>query len=315
MNAKTNILTIDVEDWFHVLETDDAPPREHWNNLESRVERNTDRLLELLEEGSANATFFVVGWVARRFPDLVRRVAAAGHELASHSFWHEVVGRHDAESLRAELRVSKQVLEDIAGVAVEGFRAPGNSITPADAWAFEEIAAAGYRFDSSLSPAISSHGGFPSPFRGPHLLRWEGGELIEIPCATFGLGRWRVPYAGGGYLRLFPWPLLRAAIAADNAMGQPARVYVHSRELDVDQPRMPLSTKRRFMYYVGLRTTERKLRAMMRLYRWVGVGSWVAENRSQLRGKVLDVREMVAHARPNPDPRRVPPLPPAAEPG
>jgi polysaccharide deacetylase family protein (PEP-CTERM system associated) len=310
--AKTNILTIDVEDWFHILETDDAPARDRWDTLESRVERNTERLLGLLQDGGAHATFFMVGWLAWRFPDLVKGIAEAGHELASHSFWHEVVRRHDARSFRADLRASKQVLEDLTGVEVEGFRAAGNSITPADAWAFEEIAAAGYRYDSSLCPAVSSHGGFPSPFRGPHLLRWKGGELIEIPSATFGLGRWRIPYAGGGYLRLFPWPLLRAAIAADNAMSRPANIYVHPREIDLDQPRMALSAGRRFRYYVGLRTTERKLRAMVQRYRFVGVRRWVSENRPQLLGKVLDVREMAARARPSPDPRWVPPLPPLA---
>jgi polysaccharide deacetylase family protein (PEP-CTERM system associated) len=311
VKAETNILTIDVEDWFHVLETRGAPGRESWESLESRVERNTDRILELLEEKEANATFFVVGWVARQFPGLVRRIAAAGHEIGSHSFWHEVVRRHGAESFRAELRASKQLLEDITGVAVEAFRAPGHSVTPAQAWAFSEIAAAGYRYDASLCPTRSRHGGFPSPFHSPYLLRWDGGELVEIPSATFGLGRCRIRYGGGGYLRLLPWFFLRAAIAADNAMGQPASVYVHPRELDVDQPRMPLSAKRRFMYYVGLRTTERKLRAMLQLHRWVGVRSWVTENRSQLLGRVFDVGEMVARARPSPDLRRVPPpIPP-----
>jgi polysaccharide deacetylase family protein (PEP-CTERM system associated) len=311
VKPKANILTIDVEDWFHVLEAKGAPARESWGSLESRVERNTDRVLELLEERGAKATFFVLGWVARQFPGLVKRIAAAGHELGSHSFWHEVVFRHDAESFRAELRASKQLLEDIAGVAVEAFRAPGHSVTPAEAWAFSEIAAAGYCYDASLCPARSRHGGFPTSFHGPHLLRWEGGELIEIPSATLGWGRCRVRYGGGGYLRLLPLSFLRAAIAADNAMGQPASVYVHPRELDVDQPRMPLAAARRFRYYVGLRTTERKLRTMLRLYRWVGIRSWVAENRSQLLGRVFDVGEMVARARPSPDLRRVPPpIPP-----
>ena len=212
-----------------------------------------------------------------------------------------------AFQIHLHTNLGQQLLEDIAGMAVEAFRAPGHSVTPAEAWAFSEIAAAGYLYDASLCPARSRHGGFPTPFHGPHLLRWRGGELIEIPSATFGLGRWRVRYGGGGYLRLLPWSLLRAAIAVDNAMGHPASIYVHPRELDVDQPRMSLAVARRFRYYVGLGTTERKLRAMLRLGRWVGVRSWVAENRSQLLGRVFDVGELVARARPTPDRRRVPP--------
>jgi polysaccharide deacetylase family protein (PEP-CTERM system associated) len=306
---RSNILTVDVEDWFHILETDDAPRRELWDSLDSRVERNTDRLLELFAEGGAHATFFVVGWVATRFPALVKRIAAAGHEVASHSFWHEVVRRHDAQSFRADLVASRRVLEDLTGAPVEGFRAAGNSMTPATAWAFDEIVAAGFHYDASLCPAASSHGGFPSPFRGPHLLRCSRGELLEIPTATVGFGSRRIPYAGGGYLRLFPWLFLRASIGIDNACGRPSNVYVHPREVDPDQPRMPLGRKRRFKYYVGLRTTERKLRRLLEHYRWIGARRWIAENRPCFLGSVLDVRELAAGTRPDLSPGQAPPPP------
>lgn len=307
-----NILTVDVEDWFHILESDDAPERGRWDGLEARVERNTDRLLELLAEGGAHATFFTVGWVAWKHPELIKRIAAAGHELASHSFWHEVVRRHDRASLAADLAASRRLLEDLTGKPVEGFRAPGNSITPADAWAFELICRAGYTYDASLCPAASSHGGFPSPFKGPHLLRCNAGELVEVPSATFGVGGLRTPYGGGGYVRLFPWSVLRMAIAADNSRGRPTNIYLHPREIDVDQPRMELSAKRRFKYYVGLSSTEPKLRKMMATYRFVGVRRWIAENRPSLIGKVLDVRELERGAQPSGDPALVPPAPPVA---
>jgi polysaccharide deacetylase family protein (PEP-CTERM system associated) len=305
-----NMLTVDVEDWFHILETDDSPQRDRWQGLEPRVEANTDRLLALLDEGGAQATFFVVGWVAWRHPEVVKRIAAAGHEIASHGFWHEVVRRHDAESLRADLSASKRVLEDLTGQPVEGYRAAGNSITPADAWAFDLILEAGFTYDASLCPAPSSHGGFPQAFRGPHLVRCASGELAEIPSSTFGAGRFRIPYAGGGYIRLFPQLFVRAAIGIENALGRPANLYVHPRDIDPEQPRMPLRGMRRFKYYVGLATTERKLRGLMRRHAFVGARRWIGENRPQLLGKVLDVRDLARAASPAPDPAFRPPVPP-----
>ncbi len=312
MARKTNMLTIDVEDWFHILESDDAPGRDGWEDLPSGVERNTDRLLELLDEGGAHATFFTVGWVAWKYPELIRRIAAAGHELASHSFWHEVVRRHDRASLAGDLAASRKLLEDLTSQPCEGFRAPGNSITPQDAWAFELIAEAGFCYDASLCPAASSHGGFPSPYKQPHIVRCNAGDLVEIPAATFGFGRFRLPYGGGGYVRLFPWSFLRFAIAADNSRGRPTNIYIHPREIDVDQPRIALPRLRRFKYYVGLETTERKLRAMMEHYRCIGVRRWIAENHPAVIGKVLDVRELARTTQPTPDPMHLPPAPPSA---
>ncbi len=310
MAPPTNMMTIDVEDWFHILETDDSPQRDRWDDLDTRVERNTDRLLELLDEGGAHATFFTVGWVAWKYPELIKRIAAAGHELASHSFWHEVVRRHDRETMRADLEGSRHLLQDLSGQPVEGYRAPGNSITPEDAWAFDLLLQAGFSYDASLCPASSSHGGFPSPYKGPHLLRCNEGELVEIPSSTFGVGPIRIPYAGGGYVRLFPWSLLRFAIGTDNSRGRPTNIYLHPREIDVEQPRMELSKLRAFKYYVGLASTEDKLRKMMKQYRFIGARRWIAEHRPQLIGQVLDVREMSRESAPSPDPNYLPPLPP-----
>ncbi len=306
----TNILTVDVEDWFHILEVDDAPERGRWESLPTRVERNTDRLLEILEQAGARATFFTVGWVAWRYPELIKRIAAAGHELGSHSFWHEVLRRYDAPALAADLSASRKLLEDLSGTPVEGFRAAGSSITPGDAWAFDVIQESGYRYDSSLCPGHSSHGGFPSSFLGPHFVRSEAGTLVEIPSTTIGFGRWRVPCAGGGYLRLFPYQFLRFAIGLENGLGRPANVYVHPREIDPDQPRMKLPAWRSFKYYVGLKSAESKLDRLLRSYRFVGCRDWIREFRPELLGRVLDVRELAARAVPRPDPARVPPPPP-----
>jgi polysaccharide deacetylase family protein (PEP-CTERM system associated) len=148
--ARQHILTLDVEDWFHILELEGGYTREDWGNLESRVESSAGRLLDLLAEHEARGTFFVVGWVAEQHPRLVRRIAEAGHELASHSYWHEVVRRHDRTSLSADLERSKKLLEDLGGAPVRGFRAPGGSITPECAWAFDVIIERGYAYDASI---------------------------------------------------------------------------------------------------------------------------------------------------------------------
>jgi len=305
-----HILTVDVEDWFHILEVDGTYVRDEWAGLESRVEANTDRLLAWMAEAGARATFFVVGWVAERHVDLVRRIARAGHELASHSYWHEVVGRHDRRSLAADLERSRKLLEDLSGARVEGFRAPGGSITPACAWAFDLILEKGYRYDASIWPGHSSHGGFPTPYEGPHWLRTEAGELVEIPASTVGWRGVRVPYAGGGYFRLLPGAAIRGAMAANARRGQPTTFYVHPRDFDLDQPRMKLPAKRYFKYYVGLRGAEAKLRSLLRDYAFVSAREWIAGNEAALADRLLDVRSLRVRE-PRPDPALVPPLPPA----
>jgi len=304
-----NILTVDVEDWFHVLEADRAPDRAAWTHLDSRVERNTETLLALFEREAVRATFFVVGWVAWRHPRLVQRIAAAGHEVASHSFWHEVMGRHHRHSLREDVGAARKLLEDLSGTPVKGFRAPGGSITPETAWVFDVLAEAGYEYDSSLCPGFSSHGGFPSPWHAPHRVRCNAGELAEIPSSTFGLGRRRLPYAGGGYLRLLPGAAIRALIALDNRSGRPANVYVHPREIDPDQPRMTLAPLRRFKYYVGLRSTERKLASLLARFRFVPAGEWLQTHGDTLRTRLLDVRSQAAEGGADADPETRPPSP------
>ena len=310
MAAIENILTVDVEEWFHILEVEGGYGRDDWAGLESRVEANTDALLALFAETGTRATCFVVGWVAQRHPALVRRIAAAGHEIGSHSFWHEVVGRHSRASLAQDLAGSRKLLEDLAGQRVRGFRAPGGSITHATAWALDVIAEAGFAYDSSLNPGHSSHGGFATPHLGPHRVRTEHGELFEIPWTTVGVAGRRVPFAGGGYLRLFPRRVIEACIAIENRAGRPASVYVHPREIDPEQPRMALPWRRRFKYYVGLRSTAPKLRALLGAHRFVPAGAWLDAHGAAIAGSVFDTRSLPRPAPATPDPGRVPPPPP-----
>ena len=310
--AEANIMTVDVEDWFHILEVEGGYQRSDWGSLESRVERNTERLLALFERQRTSATFFIVGWVAWKYPRLVRTIAEAGHEIASHSFWHEVIRRHDRNSLAADLGASRRLLEDLSGTAVRGFRAPGGSITPLEAWAFDVMLEEGYRYDSSLCPGVSSHGGYPSPHYGPHMIKCEGGLLAEIPSSTVSIGARRVPYAGGGYLRLFPAALIDYCIRGDNRAGRPSTVYVHPREIDPDQPRMELSALRRFKYYVGLRSTEAKLESMLAKHRFTSASEWLEAHRDTISERVLDVRSHALSGVVPPDPSLLPPPPPSA---
>jgi polysaccharide deacetylase family protein (PEP-CTERM system associated) len=304
-----HILTVDVEDWFHILEVEGGPGRADWGALEPRVVANTERLLARFAEHGVRATFFFVGWVGARELDLVRRVAAAGHELGSHSYWHEVVGRHDRASFAADLERSRKGLEDATGTPVRGFRAPGFSVTPETAWALDVILEQGFAYDASLWPGRASHGGFATPFEGPHVLRTQAGDLIEVPAST-RVGRLAFPYSGGGYLRLLPGASIAAAIAANERRGVPTTLYVHPRDFDPGQPRMPLPSVRRFKYYVGLAGAERKLCGLLGRFRWTTASAWIAAHAAELPARSFDVRELVRRAVPRPDPVRIPPLPP-----
>jgi len=305
-----HLMTVDVEDWFHILDVEGGYGRERWTELESRVVANTERLLALFDEAGARATFFVVGWVAWRHPDLVRRIADAGHEIGSHSFWHEILQRYDRSALRRDLEASRKLLEDLSGAPVRGFRAPGASVTAETVWAFDVLVEAGFAYDASICPGFSSHGGLDSPWDAPHLVRCEAGELVEIPSSTLPVAGRRIPYAGGGYLRLFPYALVRAGLARDARRGWPGSIYLHPREIDPDQPRMALPALRRFKYYVGLRTAEGKMRALLRDHRFEACWDWIEAHRERLADRVLDVRERASALPPRPDPERVPPAPP-----
>lgn len=264
-NNKSKLcLTIDVEDWFHILETSVVPSIGHWSSLESRIERNLDKLLILLNSFSAKCTFFWLGWLAERHKNLVRECLRAGHEIASHGYGHVLAHEVGYQDFREDTLRSKVILEDITGVTIRGFRAAGFSTTKETDWAFDVIKEAGYQYDASVFPAPHAHGGMPDWLIGPHFIETQNGHLLEVPSSVVVILSHRISFFGGGYLRLAIKPMIRWGLKRLQAAGQPLVVYVHPREIDPDQPRLPLPAIRRFKSYVRLKSTLSKLEWLCR---------------------------------------------------
>lgn len=259
-DGPTSVLTIDVEDWFHILDSTAVPTMDRWDGLESRVEANMDRLLEVLAQNDVRATLFWLGWVGERHRALLRKCARAGHEIASHGYGHVLAHRVGRTAFRADAQRGKSVLEDILGQEVAGFRAPGFGIRDDTLWAFEEIRSIGHAYDSSVFPSKRAHGGLAGSLLEPYIIRTDAGNLIEIPQAMISVLGIRLCLFGGGYLRLALQGAIRWAVGRVHSEGRPLIVYIHPREIDPDHPRLPLSPIRRFKCYVNLRTTMSKLR-------------------------------------------------------
>jgi polysaccharide deacetylase family protein (PEP-CTERM system associated) len=278
-------LTIDVEDYFQVSGFEDVVSPTSWGHFESRVERNTEHLLDILDDAGVTATFFVLGWTAERYPRLVRRIHAAGHELASHSYAHRLVYIGSPTEFREDTIRAKKVLEDISGEPIIGYRAPSFSITRKSLWALEILAEEGFRYDSSIFPILRDRYGIPTaprhPFRvllrpsrsaSPNTaeLQSTGDSIIEFPLATVRFAGLTLPIGGGGYLRLFPqWVFHRSIKHIIESEQQPAVLYTHPWELDPGQPRVQHgSWLSRFRHYVNLHKTEMKLRALLAQFRF-----------------------------------------------
>ena len=272
----THLFSVDVEEHFQVSAFERVVARESWDHHPSRVEANTDQLLDLLAQHRATATFFTLGWVAERRPALIRRIVDQGHEVASHSFWHRRVSRTTPGEFREDCRRSKQVLEDLSGKAVHGFRAPSFSIVPGIEWAFDVLLEEGYRYDSSLFPIRRPGYGYPSAPPTPHRIERKVGALLEFPMATTRLGGVTLPAAGGAYLRFFPLGLTRRAFRGLGRLGQPGMFYIHSWEIDPDQPRLPVDRLTRIRHYYGLDGTVRSMATLLREFRFVSVADWLA---------------------------------------
>jgi polysaccharide deacetylase family protein (PEP-CTERM system associated) len=257
-SAKTaeGFLTVDVEDWFHILDVG-GPQIEEWDSLPSRVEQNFMRLLDLFSEKKATSTCFFLGWVAERFPHLVKEAVRRGHEIASHGYAHRLTNELTREQFYDDVLRARLVLEEITGAPVFGYRAPGFSMAE---WIFDTLAEAGYRYDSSIFPASHGHGGRPNAPREFHAIPCRNGQvLFEFPITVSNVLGKRVCVSGGGYLRLFPYWFIRRKSREMVDEGCPVVFYIHPREIDPEHPRLPMNAVRRFKSYVNIAATESKI--------------------------------------------------------
>lgn len=260
-----NAMTVDVEDYFHASVFDRAVPRSTWTDLESRVVPNTERLLQILNEANVRATFFVLGWVAERFPGLVRRIAESRHEVASHGFEHRLIYDQTPAAFREDIRRARHAIEDAAGVQVFGYRAPSFSVTTRSLWALDILCEEGYRYDASIFPVRHHRYGIPDAPRHPYFIEHHGRRLLEVPGSTVRLGSINLPVAGGGYFRLLPYAWTRWGIGRLNRLERrPAVFYLHPWEIDPDQPRVRVRFLSRVRHYSNLAKTESRLRRLLR---------------------------------------------------
>lgn len=263
-----NALTCDVEDWFQVSAFEHLVPKESWGERECRIPRNVDRVLELYDEAGVRGTFFTLGWVAEQFPEVVRRIAAAGHEVASHGMRHVRVRDQAAEEFRLDIVRAKQLLEDVGGQLVRGYRAASWSLDERTPWAHRIMAEAGYEYSSSVYPIAHDHYGLPDAPTWPFYVKTAG--ILEVPASTARLFGHNLPASGGGYFRLLPFAVSRGLMGRITRNTKlPTVFYFHPWELDAEQPRMSgISLKTRFRHYLNLRRFEPRLARLLRELKW-----------------------------------------------
>ena len=260
-----NAMTVDLEEYFQVAALSNVVDRDNWATISSRVVRSTNRLLEIFERNNVSATFFCLGWVAEKHPQLVRQIVSAGHEIACHGYSHQLIYTQTPDEFRRETQRAKIVLEDQAGCPVLGYRAATYSITEKSRWALEILAELGFEYDSSIVPVRHDRYGIPSSERRPHKLRLSSGsELTEFPPSTLRIAFFNIPIAGGGYFRLFPYWLTKWGIARLNKVEVlPCSFYIHPWELDPDQPKLEVNWKSRFRHYHNLSVCESRFRQLL----------------------------------------------------
>ena len=268
-----NALTFDIEEYFHAEAFAGVVRREDWPLLESRVVRTTERLLAVLAESGSIGTFFVLGWVAERTPELVRAIMAQGHEIACHGYGHRMITRLSRSEFADDIRRAKDILEAAAGVDVIGYRAPTFSVVRETLWSLEVLAKAGFQYDSSIFPIVHDRYGIPDAERFPHRIALGSGrEIAEFPLSTVRGPVGRFPVAGGGYFRLLPYGVTSWALRRLNQREErPGIVYLHPWEIDSDQPRLPVSRRVQFRHAVNTRSTESKLRRLLRDFQFAPV--------------------------------------------
>jgi polysaccharide deacetylase family protein (PEP-CTERM system associated) len=274
--------TVDVEDYFHVSAFASVIRPEDWDHYECRVEQSTRQILELAARHSTRGTFFVLGWVAERYPHLVREIESAGHEIGCHSYWHQLVYDLGPSRFRADLIKARDTLQDITGERVRLFRAPSFSITRQSIWALEILVEEGFDRDSSIYPVRHDRYGIPGSPKLPHRIETPAGPILEFPGMTCRVAGLTVPVGGGGYLRLFPWSVTSRLLHQIRQEGRPLNVYLHPWEVDVDQPRIAASLKSRFRHYQNLKTMTPKLVKLLAGFRLSTMSEVLNESQAAL---------------------------------
>lgn len=270
----TNAMTIDVEDYYMVSAFSDIVKSQHWESYDSRVVSNTQKIMELLNKFGVRGTFFILGWVAERYPELVREIASAGHEVACHGYNHRLIYDLTPAEFRDDVRKAKKILEDITGEQILGYRAASYSLVSKTIWALDILIEEGFVYDSSIFPIYHDRYGFPDAERFPHLIKRNGGSIWEFPPSTYRLLGNNFPVAGGGYFRLLPFWINRAAIRRINSKEKaPVIFYLHPWEIDTDQPRLNGRRLSKFRHYTNLDTTFLKLRTLLEEFKFDPISS------------------------------------------
>jgi polysaccharide deacetylase family protein (PEP-CTERM system associated) len=269
-----NALTIDFEDWYQGLEI----PYSEWDSFEDRIEFIGDKLLRILADADTCATFFVLGFVAEKHPDLIKRIEAAGHEIGTHGFSHSLIYNQPQEVFRDEMRRAVGFLQDLTGVAVLGHRAPFFSITKDSLWALDILGELGLKYDSSIFPVLNYRYGIADAPRFPYKIQRENCEFVEFPISTLKLPGFTLPIAGGAYFRIYPYSITKQALKAVNRSGQPVTFYLHPWELDPDHPRISVPRRIALTHYFNLGATERRFRKLLRDFRFAPMKEVLAIN-------------------------------------
>lgn len=266
-----NILSFDIEEWFHLLDFDATRTEDKWRNYEVRIYNNVDRILDILEQTNTKATFFFIGWIAKTYPDVVKKIAAK-YQIGCHTMNHQLVWQQTPKEFKTDVEIGVKMLEDITGKKVECFRAPGFSIRESEGWAYEILADLGIKYDCSVFPAAHAHGGLPCyPKAAPGIIEYNGVRMKEFPVGFKKIAGKHVIFSGGGYFRLCPYSLLKKW---SNESSEYLMAYIHPRDLDAEQPMLEgLPLARKFKSYVGLKSAEKKLRRWLHDFDFVDIAT------------------------------------------
>ncbi len=273
----TNILTIDVEDYFQVENFKKIINFSDWDKYEKRVAENSEKILKILDKFKTKATFFVLGWVAQRYPELVRKIEQAGHEVASHGYAHQLIYTQSPEEFRMDIRKAKIILEEIIQRPILGYRAPTYSVTKKSLWALNILMEEGFQYDSSFFPVHRDYGGLAQAKRHPHKIYNPNCFLWEFPLSTIRILKQNIPFSGGGYFRLLPYKFIKWAIRNTNLADFPAIIYLHPWELDPQQPRIKANYLKKFRHYVNISTTEKKLNQLLNDFKFKPIRDFLAQ--------------------------------------